>query len=200
MKKKIEIPSINDFYVEVKQINKNNFPTFIDAFKHIQQIIKLLCDYFKVKSTVIDGRKTYAVSTDSLAFDEYFKILITQLFEYEEYNKFIQIKALTTRNMIKTDFGYLEFETSFLQKEFEGQMYAIKNLYDYGTFMWNETDFVDFFNEKAVKFYREKYEDELTKLTIEFKKVVEEKAKNYENTLHQNFLNSFNKTLLSQKG
>lgn len=79
-------------------------------------------------------------------------------------------------------------------------MYAIDNLFDYGFFAFDKPDFVDFFNEKAIKFYKEKYEDELTKLTIEFKKIVEEKAKNYENTLHQNFLNSFNKTLLTQKG
>ncbi len=200
MKKKIEIPSINDFYIEIKQINKNNFPDFFDAFKHVQQIIELLCDYFKVKPTVIDGCKTYTPNNDRLLFDEYFKILITQLLEYEEYNKFIQIKALTARNMIKTDFGYLEFETSFSQKEFVGKMYAIKNLYDYGVFTLDETVFVDFFNEKAVECYCEKYKEDLQKINIEFKKVVEEKAKNYENTLHENFLNSFNSTLLAQKG
>ena len=156
--------------------------------------------YFEVECTVRDGRKTYVSNKDSLQFNEYLKIIILQFLEYEEYNKFIQIKALTKDENIKTDFGVLEFETSFSQEEFEGQMYAIDNLFNYGFFMFDKTDFVDFFNEKAVKFYREKYEDELTKLTIEFKKVVEKKAKNYENTLHQNFLNSFNKTLLSQKG
>ena len=72
--------------------------------------------------------------------------------------------------MIKTDFGYLEFETSFLQKEFTGKMYAIKNLYDCGMFKRHETFFVDFFNEKAVEFYCKKYKEDLQKINIEFKK------------------------------
>lgn len=89
MKKKVELPNIDDFYLEVKQINKNNFPTFIDAFKHIQQILDIMFDYFEIESTVCDGQKTYISNKDSLKFNEYLKIIILQLLEYKEYNKFI---------------------------------------------------------------------------------------------------------------